>query len=125
MAITIRRQSTELNIEIDKGSTFRHTFTWKAGTTGSETPVNMTGATAKMSVRTKNVRSQVLYDLTTENNGITLGDTDGTIELYIPSADSSAFKWSEGYYDLEIYLSGGDTRRLLRGKITTFSENTI
>lgn len=124
MVETVNRQSTELALEIDKGSTFRHTVTWKSGPTGSETLVDLTGATARMQIRSDVTNDTILHEMTTENDGITLGGALGTIELHISDTDSTLFAWTKGVYGLEIILSTGDVRRLLRGKVKAFDETT-
>lgn len=121
----ISRQSAELLIEIDKGSTFRHTITWKSGPEGSETPVDLTGCSAEMQIREDQDSDIILHTLSTGiEGGITLGDAAGTIELYIADGASTAFDWNSGVYGLEITFSNGDVRRLLRGKIKAFNETT-
>ena len=124
MVETVNRQSTELSLEIDKGSTFRHTVTWKSGPTGSEVLVDLTDAAARMQIRSDVTHDSILHDMTTENGGITLGGVAGTIELYISDTDSTAFTWTKGVYGLEIILANGEVRRLLRGKIKAFDETT-
>jgi len=126
MPAKIARQSKELDIEVDKGSTLRHAFTWKSGNKGSEVPVDLSGCTARLLVKDLNEYSQVgtteLYDMTTENGRITLNNNLGEIELYVSDEDSTAFTWNNGYYGLEIYFSNGDTKRLLRGRFTAYDE---
>lgn len=124
MTDTINRQSAELNIEIDKGSTFRHTLTWKSGTKGSETPVDLTDCTARMQIREKQASPDFLHEMTTENGGITLGGVAGTIELFINDAASTTFAWKKGTYGLEIEFLNGDVRRLLRGSFVAHDETT-
>lgn len=124
MAVTVKRQSTELNFEIDKGSSFRHQITWKTGPAGSELPVDLTGCTAQMQIRSRPTSPDVLHELTTENGGITLGDATGTIDLFISDEDSTAFTWKDAVYGLEITFVNTDVRRLLRGKIKAYDETT-
>jgi len=127
MVATVSRQSTDLNLEIDKGSTFRHQVTWKAGEEGAETAVDLTDCTAQMQIRETQDDSIILHEMTTENGGIVLGNVDpidGTINLYISDEDSTAFTWNKAVYSIEISFSSGDTRRLLRGKVKAFNETT-
>jgi len=118
---TIGRRSQCIDIQIDKGSTFRETLTWKSGEAGSEVPVDLTGYDAKLQVR-KNVESTTtLVELSVANSGITLND-QGEIAFYISATDSTAFDFSSAVYELEIYYPNGDTLRLLRGRFICFSE---
>ena len=124
MAVTVKRQSTELNFEIDKGSSFRHQITWKTGPSGSETEVDLTDCTARMQLRANVTSSTILHELTTENDGIVLGDIAGTIDLFISDTDSTSFSWTDAVYGLEIIFPNTDVRRLLRGKFKAFDETT-
>jgi len=127
MANLISRKSAELGLEIEKGSTFRHTLTWKSGAVGLETPVDLTGATARMQLRQTVTAAAIDYEMTTENGGITLGSTDpidGTINLYMSNTDTTAFAWTKAVYSLEIQLANGDVRTIVRGNVTAYDETT-
>ena len=110
------------DLYIEQGATFRKLLTWKAGT--PSLPVDLTGCTARMQIRAAIDDATPLVDLTTENSGITLGDTLGTIELYISDTDTAAFTFTTGIYDLEIILANDDVRRLLYGTVTVTPEVT-
>jgi len=86
------------------------------------TPVDMTGYTARMTVKNK-VGGTVLLTLTTENGGITLDNVAKTITLFIDAATTAAFTWKTGVYDLEM-VSGADVTELYSGKITVTFEVT-
>ena len=124
MVDTIARQSGELNIETEKGSTFRHTLTWKSGAEGLETPVDLTNCTADMQIRPSQQSDTILHQMTTENGGIILGGINGTIDLYISDVVSTGFDWNTGVYSLEITLANGDVKRLVRGRFTAYDETT-
>jgi len=127
MASLISRKSAELGLEIEKGSTFRHTLTWKSGTAGAETPVDLTGATARMQLRQSVTAATFDYEMTTENSGITLGSPDpidGTITLYMSDSDTTGFAWTKAVYSLEIQLANGDVRTIVRGNVTAYDETT-
>ena len=122
MAITIKRESAELNIELEKGSTFRHKLTWSAGKKGSELPVDLTGCTAELQVRASINSTDILLTLNIENGGLTLYGATGEIEIVIEHLASSSFAWERGVYGLEVTLANTDVVRLVRGRITAFSE---
>lgn len=63
-----------INITIYQGATFRKPFTWLTGLLA--TPVDLTGATARMQVRKKASDPKADVTLTTENGGIVI--TDGS-----------------------------------------------
>jgi hypothetical protein len=112
----------KVKLTIDQGSTFRKKLIWKAGTPA--VPVDLTGYTARMQIREKLDATAVLKELTTANGGITLGTTNGEINLYISAVDTTAFTWSAGVYDLEMIAPGGDVKRLIEGSVVVLKEVT-
>jgi len=89
----------KLKLTIYQGATFRKRLTWK-GPLPAQTPIDLTGCTARMQVRPEVESSTVLLELTTANGGITLGGVAGTIELFVSDDDSAAFTWQSGSWDL-------------------------
>lgn len=116
--------ASKLKLEIEQGATFRRRVTWKTG--AAQTPVDLTGWTAKMQVRAKIGAPTVLVELSTENDMIALGGAAGTIDLYIPASTTETFEWTAGTYDLEMMAPGvdGDIIRLLYGSVTVSQEVT-
>lgn len=87
------------------------------------TPVNMTGFTARMLVKDR-VGGTELFRLTTENNRIAIDNANKTITLYIPAADTEGITWTKGVYDLEMVSAAGVVTKLLRGTISVVDEVT-
>jgi len=110
----------KVKLVIDQGSTFRKRLTWKAGTV----PVDLTGCTARMQIRSEVASPDVLASLTTENGGITLGGVAGTIDLYISSVATTLFTWEEGVYDIEFVMGNGDVARKIVGTVKVSLEVT-
>lgn len=100
------------DIIIDQGETFSKVLTWKAGSP-SLSPVDLTGFTGKMQVRT--LAGNLVVELSTANSRISLGGTAGTITLTIASADTSTLLVGTHSYDLFVTSSGGVSTRLLFG----------
>lgn len=113
------------NITIEQGADWRLLFVWKdqAGN-----PHNLTGWTARMQVRETVDSKTALFDLTTENGQIAIGNENGTVEIKIPAAMSQEVKanpknlvWQDGKqgvsfsYDLELIDTQGIVTRLLQG----------
>ena len=86
------------------------------------TPVDLAGATARMTVKDK-VGGRVLHSLTTENGGVVIDASAHTITLNISAVDTEAFAWKAGVYDLEI-VQGAVVTALLVGKVTVSKEVT-
>lgn len=97
---------------IRQGGTFSRRLTWKDD---AGAPINLTGYTARMQIRTPD-NGTILLSLTTENGGITLGGVLGTITLAITAAATAALNWVYGLYDLELIAPGGDVVALLEGR---------
>lgn len=111
-------------LRIIQGATFRASWTWVSG----GVPVDFTGCTARMQVRSDVDSPDVLLELTTENGGIALGAEPGRIELMLGATHtaSGALDWDSGVYDLEIQFASGpnDVVRFAGGAITVSPEVT-
>lgn len=114
--------ASKLKLEINQGATFRQRLTWMTGTPA--TPVDLTGYTARMQVREEIAAAAVLVELTTENDGITLGGATGTVDLYISAVATAAFAWESGVYDIEMVAPNGDVKRLVAGSVAVSPEVT-
>lgn len=87
-------------------------------------PVDLTSYTARMQIREDIDDVAASISLTTENGGITLGATAGTISLLIAATATDDITWEDAVYDLEIISSGGIVTRLISGAITASDEVT-
>ena len=70
------------------------------------------------------VDAEPLLSLTTENGGLALGTTDGTIALYLGATATGALSWKKGVYDLEMIAPNGDVIRLVAGAVSVSREVT-
>lgn len=111
----------KIKLTIYQGATFRKRLVWKAP---DGTPIDLTGCTARMQVRSEVESAVVLLNLTTENGGITLGGATGTIDLLSADDETAAITWDGGVWDLEIAHPGGDVTRLAQGSISVSPEVT-
>lgn len=118
--MTMTAIAGEHNITIQKGADFGLTLTWK-DENGSA--VDLTGFTARMQIR-KNADSQTTLASITNGNGITLGTTNGQIDLAISNTVTSAMDDGVAVYDLELVSSGNVVTRLLKGEVTITNEVT-
>lgn len=99
-----------------------HTYT-SGGYVQYYTPKDLTGYTARMTVRNR-VGGTALVTLTTANNGIVIDLTDKFIELVITATDSAGYSWTKGVYDLELVSLSGEVTSLLHGNVTLTKEVT-
>jgi hypothetical protein len=109
------------NFCIAQGATWPQQLVWKTG--DPPTAVDLTGYTARMHLRRRVGDEDPAVELTTENDGITLGGTAGTIDLLISAADTADLASGRYVYDLEL-VTGSTVRRLLEGTITVSAEVT-
>ena len=115
----------KLKFTIYQGATFRKRLRWTNKPAG--TPLDLTGCKARMQARAEIDSTDVLLELTTENGGITLGGTAGTIDLYVGATATAAITWEGGVFDLEIIHPGAlpdDVTRLAQGTISVSPEVT-
>jgi len=125
----------------------RYSFIIEQGTTvdfeiqykdSNNTPVNLTGYSARMQLR-PSVGSDIVYltlssSLNNDGTGLNMSGSNGTtpptsgsIGIYIASCTSSLLSFDTAVYDLEIYSGGGNcpvTTRLLEGQIKLSKEVT-
>lgn len=110
------------DLEIKQGATLSLFATWKDPT---GTAVNLTGYTARLAVRETYASVSTILSLTTENGGITLGGSAGTITLSATATTTAALTAPfSGVYDLEVVSGGGVVTRLLEGSATVSPEVT-
>lgn len=108
----------KLNLTCPQGSTFSRTLTYKI----DDSPVNLTGYTARLQVREYHYSDDFITSLT-NSSGITLGGSAGTITVLIGASATSEFVPGNYVYDLEI-VTGGTVTRLVEGKFIVTPEVT-
>jgi hypothetical protein len=110
------------NIVADQGSTLSRTIIWRDP---AKKPILLNGYQGRMQVRPTVTSTTVVLNLTTENGGITLGETDGTITVYI--TDEVMTTVFEGQYAYDLELIGPDhiyAYKLLYGNFVVRPEVT-
>lgn len=112
------------NIDLEQGATYSKQFLWQ--TSGQPpTPIDLTGCTARMQIRTSiDAPDPPILELTTENSGIVLGDDNGTIDVLITATQTAGLQFATGVYDLEIETASGFVTRLLKGAVSLDKEVT-
>ena len=103
-----------ITLIVEKGADFPFMLTWKDS---NSNPIDLTGYSARMQIRPSHKSSEVILSLSSPDDGITLGTTDGLITVNITNAQSSAIDISAGRYDLELVNPSGLVTRLIEGKI--------
>ena len=122
------------DITIEQGADWNLSMTWRDAT---GQPVNLAGYTARMQVRETWASKAKVFDLSTENGLITLGESVGVVAMKIPAAVSAAVvvppakvSWVEGkqaqqmVFDVELVNQDGAVTRLLQGSALFVPEVT-
>jgi hypothetical protein len=81
-------------------------------------PVDLTNYTARCVIRKNWYSSTIIDELSTSNGQITLGASDGSIQLTIPKADTAAYSFRHAWYDVDLTAPGGYEQRVFKGPIT-------
>ncbi|MFZ4537159.1 hypothetical protein [Propionivibrio sp.] len=89
------------------------------------TPVDLTGITARQDIKDK-VGGTVLLSLTTENGGITIDTSRKTFKRTIAASVLAAANWSKGVFDFEAVSNDVEpvVTALVTGKVTLSKEVT-
>jgi hypothetical protein len=111
------------NIVADQGSTFARTVFWRDP---AKKPILLRGYTARMKVRATTSSPTVILELTTENDGISLGETNGHINLYITDEVMATIPEGKYLYDLELVAPSSNkyVYKILRGNFVVRTEVT-
>jgi hypothetical protein len=111
------------NIVADQGSTLSRIIYYKDP---AKKPILFNGYTARMQVRPSYDSSNVILELTTENGGIELGQTDGSIALYVDDIVMITIPEGIYVYDLELIAPSADlfVYKILQGNFAVRSEVT-
>jgi hypothetical protein len=106
------------NLIVERGATWAQQLIWKDS---GGTPIDLTGYSARLQVRPRS-GGNVLVSLTS-GSGITLGTTNGTIDLTISAGATSLLPAGSYRYDLEL-VTGTTVTRLIEGLFTVSAEIT-
>lgn len=92
------------------------------------TPVDLSNYTARMTIKDKVGGTVLASSLVahTPNDVITfsLNNTTKTITATIDAADTAAFTWKKGVYDIEMVHTGGDVTAIMYGNVSVTPEVT-
>jgi hypothetical protein len=87
------------------------------------TPVPLTGYTARMQIRSSLSSSTVIQELTTSNGGIVIDTTYNTITILLTATQTASLTFSTAVYGLEL-VSGTDVIPFCTGTLTLVQEIT-
>ena len=103
------------NTVIDQGADWFINFTYK---NPNGTPINLTGYSAALQVRTSPLAKTAVLTLTSPSDGITITALTGLIEVHATAAQTAAITNGKYAYDIEITApSTNVVTRLVQGTI--------
>lgn len=79
-------------------------------------PVDLTGATAALTIRSSEDGGAVLLELGT-GTGLSFG-SPGSLAVEITATQTAALEWTEAWYHLDVTFSDGTVTRFFRGPVT-------
>lgn len=88
------------------------------------TPLNLTGYTARMQLRSSYTSPEVVVELTTENGRIVITPLLGIVRLLLDATTTAAIAAKNYVYDLETVSSTGFVTRVLQGEAIVSPEVT-
>ena len=106
----------QLDLKIDQGATWSQVITITTDVAGT-IPLNLTGYTAAMMLRSTYDVASPSVSLTSPSGGLVLGGAAGTITATIPAATTATLAGTY-VYDLTITSPSGTVTRQLQGTVT-------
>lgn len=104
----------------EQGATFQREITWLDS---SSSPVNNTGYSARMQVRSTISAPTTLLSISTATGEIVLGGSNGKITITVPATTTASIAAGCYVYDLEM-VSGITVYRILQGSFKVDAEVT-
>jgi len=111
------------NWEVDHNATF--TFQVQYTEDDEVTPIDLTGASAKMQVRDTKGGSKLAFTLTSPSGGITIDGPTGTLDVKMTPTQTGKMFFPKSAYDIMVIDSNGNKIKLLEGFMTLSRSVTI
>jgi hypothetical protein len=110
------------NFEVDQNATFN--FQVQYTQENELTPIDLTGATAKMQVRDVQGGSKIAFTLT-QTSGITINGPLGTLDIKMTPTQTNKLFYPKSVYDIMVIDTNGNKIKLLEGFMTLSRSVTI
>jgi hypothetical protein len=118
-------QSALKNFTLTPGVSFNYPFTFYQGGAGSQSPVDLTDATATLNLNdgAGNVLFQIISGATQPSSGIYFGGTEsdptnGVISVTMDIGDIAGFVWKYATYTLSVDTTSLGNQTVLYGAFT-------
>lgn len=113
------------NIELNKVNGAEFTAYVSGGYLQFYKPVDLTGFTARMSIKDKRGDAGVeLLRLDTTNLGISIDVANNVITLNVSATATADIAWKRGVYDLELVSASGVVTKIMSGSVSVAQEAT-
>jgi hypothetical protein len=112
--------AVQYNVEIDQGADWFLNVTYEQP---AGTPVNITGYTSALQLRSLPTDTTAVLSLAT-GSGITITGASGLVAVHATAAQTRAIDEGVYYYDLEITSQSGIVTRLVQGQAYVSAEVT-
>jgi hypothetical protein len=111
------------NVVIDQGADWYLTVTYE---NPNSTPINITGYTAALQLRSQPSDTVAVLTLNTQNGGIAITGATGTVDCHATNVQTGAIDEGSYFYDLEIYSNTNPSviTRLVQGQAVVSAEVT-
>lgn len=114
--------AVEYDTSINQGADWYINFVYQDTTTG--TPINITGYTAALQLRSLPSDTTAALSLTSPSGGITITGAQGLVAVHATAAQTGAIEAGYYYYDLEITSQVNVVTRLVQGQILVSAQVT-
>jgi hypothetical protein len=112
--------AVQYNVEIDQGADWFLNVTYEQP---AGTPVNITGYTSALQLRSLPTDATAVLSLST-GSGIAITGSTGLVAVHATAAQTRAIDEGVYYYDLEITSQSGIVTRLVQGQAYVSAEVT-
>ncbi len=111
------------NFEVDQNATFSFQVTYTEE--DETTPIDLTGASAKMQIRDTKGGNKLAVTLTSPSGGITIDGPEGVLNIKMTPTQTNKLFYPKSSYDVMVIDSNGNKIKLLEGFMTLNRSVTI
>lgn len=109
------------DIVADQGATLNRVLFLK---TSTKTPINLTGYSGRMQIRTSSAESAIVQTLVTGTRSLSIDPLLGRVDVLLTPAETEALSPGIYVYDIELESPDGDVTKFIAGKFTVRAEIT-
>ena len=113
--------ATNYNTTLDQGADWYINFTYQ---NSSGTPINLTGYTAALQLRSEPSDATAALSLSSPSSGIVITGATGLVAVHASAAQTGALIAGTYYYDLELTSGTGIVTRLVQGQVVVSPQVT-